>query len=546
MSVEETPCMLFVHACNNAGVKTPNPQLVKFFQENDIYENIKEIDISRNYVGNRGILSLLEMVKVLPNCRSLNLSDQKIYNTDLSDSSVKGNFTIERIVDVCAVHPTISSLNLSSNPISNFAGRKLLSLAKTNQRICRIDVSNTHIDFDLRNCISQQCQANTVTLWNEHAPQHDRMCHSPDNAKDGGPNASEDGGNSCGDHELGSTAEQSTHGGGYVFGASTSWTPPSVVPDLTSIGASWTRRTTVRAKGIDPEEAKKYVPPVFAKQPEETELICNLLMHNVLFSFLTSRGIRVVAGAMYRAEFAKGDKIITYGQENCDKLYIIQHGHANIIKEGQVVFVKTEGSAVGELELLYDTPAVATVQVCADKLTAWVLDRETYRNCVMGTCIRQREMYTEMLSSIPFLQTLDNYERMQVADALSSDEFRPGDFILRFGEVGEWLYIIVEGTVEVVGRDEHGAEKKVCTFSVGDHIGELEFLNNHRNVADVVALTRVTTAKLNRRHFEMCMGPVMDVLKRDSSTEKYEYYRNILEQGKFVAEDGEDAAVFAH
>lgn len=36
---------------------------------------------------------------------------------------------------------------------------------------------------------------------------------------------------------------------------------------------------------------------------------------------------------------------------------------------------------------------------------------------------------------------------MQVADALSSDEFEPGDYILRFNEEGEWLYIIIDGVV---------------------------------------------------------------------------------------------------
>lgn len=70
----------------------------------------------------------------------------------------------------------------------------------------------------------------------------------------------------------------------------------------------------------------------------------------------------------------------------------------------------------------------------------------------------------------------------------------------------------------------------MCEFSKGDHVGELEFLNNHRNVADIIAKTKVTTAKLNRRHFEMCMGPVIDVLKRDSSSSKYEYYQNLLSQ----------------
>ncbi|EPY40472.1 cAMP-dependent protein kinase regulator [Angomonas deanei] len=272
------------------------------------------------------------------------------------------------------------------------------------------------------------------------------------------------------------------------------------------------------------------------------DMIVSLLNQNVLFSFLTKKEMRTVAGAMYKEEFKKDDNIIEFGDKECNKLYIIQIGRADIIKEGQSVFIKTEGTAVGELELMYDTPAVATVKVLTDELVAWVLDRDTYRNLVMGTAIRRRETYVSMLEKVPFLESLDNYERMQVADALSSDEWVEGDYIIHYDDEGEWLYIIIEGDVKVVGRDDDGNDKDVCTFSKGDHFGELEFLNNHRCVADVIATTNVTTAKLNRRHFEMCMGPVMDLLQRNSSSEKYEYYQSILSKKKDTRATSAEAA----
>ncbi|EPY18747.1 cAMP-dependent protein kinase regulator [Strigomonas culicis] len=367
--------------------------------------------------------------------------------------------------------------------------------------MCRLEVADTRIDFELRQKIAKQCEENTVKLWNDQA------------------------------------AKETEEGNDSMFGEGPQWVAPQrAAADLTALGAGRARRQTVRVEGIDPEKAKNYQAPVHEKSSEETDMICTLLNSNVLFSFLTTREIRTVALAMYRTEFKRDDCVMEFGQKNCDKLYIIQSGQADIIKEGQKVFLKTEGTAVGELELLYDTPAVATVKVCTDTLVAWVLDRDTYRNLVMGTCIRRREMYVEMLANVPFLESLDNYERMQVADALSNDEWIPGDHIIRFDEDGEWLYILIEGTVEVVGRDDNGNKTKVCEFSKGDHFGELEFLNNHRTVADVIAVTNVTTAKLNRRHFEMCMGPVIDVLQRNSSTSKYEYYQNVLQHQREAKE----------
>ncbi|CCW61914.1 unnamed protein product [Phytomonas sp. EM1] len=490
--MEDSPCYVYLEACRQQGVKLPNPELVHFLQAHDSFSSIEEIDVSNNYLGNRGILALLDVVKVLPKIRFLNLSDQKLYNTDLNQSSVKGNATIDAIIDVCKTHPTLTSINLSSNPIGNYAGRKLLALAQVNKNVSRIEITNTQIDFELRQRIKAQCDENTMTLWFSHTKQHD------------------------GREEVG-------------FGEGPKWVPDSAPADLTALGAGRGRRQTVRVEGIDPEKAKHYRPPVYEKSEEDMELICNLLTHNVLFSFLTTKEIRSVAGAMYPVEFKRDECIIQFGQKDCNKLYVIQSGQADIIKEGQKVFLKKEGTAVGELELLYDTPAVATVKVCTDNLVAWVLDRETYRNMVMGSCIRRRELYVAMITNIPFLESLDHYERMQVADALSSNEYNPGDYIIKHGETGEWLHIIIDGTVEVIGRDPEGNKTKVCEFSKGDHVGELEFINNHRNVADVIAVTHVTTAKLNRRHFEMCMGPVLDVLKRDSTSSKYQYYQNILQ-----------------
>ncbi|CBZ24714.1 putative protein kinase A regulatory subunit [Leishmania mexicana MHOM/GT/2001/U1103] len=492
MSAEDTPISLFLQACNQEGVTTPNAKLVEFFQSRETFDSILEIDLSNNYVGNRGLLAVLDVIEHLSCFRSLNATDQKLYNSDFSEEAVKGNAVIDRIVEVFKAHPTANSLNLSNNPISNYAGRKLLSLAQVNQRMCLIEVSDTRIDFDLRNKIAKQCEENTRNMW--------------DAEQDGNANS------------------------GSAFGENLEWVPTQATADLTSLGAGRARRQTVRVEGIDPEAAKNYVPPVHEKSQEDTNMICKLLSHNVLFGFLGSKDILTVAEAMYREEFVRDECIIEFGQTHCDKLYVIQSGEADIIKEGQKVFVKTEGTAVGELELLYDTPAVASVKVSTETLVAWVLDRETYRNLVMGSCIRRREMYVSMLAKVPFLQSLDSYECMQIADALTSDEFAAGDYIIHYNEEGEWLYIITEGTVEVIGRDAAGNKTKVCEFHSGDHFGELEFLNEHRTVADIVAVTDVTTAKLNRRHFEMCMGPVMDVLKRNSTSAKYDYYQQVLQQ----------------
>jgi CRP-like cAMP-binding protein len=494
---------VFLAACNAQKIKRPNPMLIKFFTEEEpIIEDLEDIDLTGNYIGNRGIIAVLDVVEKAPNFRSLNLSEQKLYNTDLSDDSIKGNDTMEKVINVCKTHPSITSLDISGNPVSNYIGRKLLSLVEKNPRLCTVNVSNTRIDFDLRGKIKEETEKNTRNMWEAGAAT---------------------------DNEEAAPTEFGAFGG---FGASDDKPDDKKkqqAPDLSALGGGRKARKTVCAKAVDAEAAKQYKSPYFEKSAEMTDLIVQLLHGNVLFTHLDSASLKTIAGAMQRVEFTKNQDVLKQNEEG-STLFIIQEGSANILKEGQCVFVKQAGTAFGELELMYDSPCAATVRCATDRMVCWALDRDTYRNLVMGAAIRRREEFITHVSAIPLFESLSYYEKLQIADALSTDEWQAGDYIIKFDQDGEWMFIVLEGTAEVIGR-ENGEEKFVCDFNKGEYFGELEFLNNHKTVADVKAKTYVRTAKVNRRHFEMCMGPVIDVLKNNSDQTKYEHYRKVLAPG---------------
>ncbi|KAJ9446296.1 putative regulatory subunit of protein kinase a-like protein [Diplonema papillatum] len=81
------------------------------------------------------------------------------------------------------------------------------------------------------------------------------------------------------------------------------------------------------------------------------------------------------------------------------------------------------------------------------------------------------------------------------------------------------MCIILSGEVEVIGRD--GSRKvKVCRWGQGSHFGEV-----HKAVADVVAVAPTLTAPLNSRHFELCLGPIEEKLRKNVDTETYSYHR---------------------
>ena len=294
------------------------------------------------------------------------------------------------------------------------------------------------------------------------------------------------------------------------------------------------RRKTVSSEVIHLEDIDSFIPAVHDKSDTSRAWLSETLESNYLFEHLETKEIDTLVSAMASVELSQSENLLSEGEEG-DTLYLIEHGTSNVIENGEVVRELGEKSCIGEEELMYSAESMCTVTVTSSTLQAWSLDRETYRYIVTKASIKKRALYEDFLNKIDFLKSLSSFERLQVADALKPTDHKDGEHIISFGQEGTHFYIIVEGTVNVIGRQDNekeGSTVQVCTFTVGDCVGELEFINCHCTVADVVADGPVKTAKMGRRHFEKVMGPVEEFLKdRANDHSKFEYYRGKRESG---------------
>ena len=318
-------------------------------------------------------------------------------------------------------------------------------------------------------------------------------------------------------------------------------------------GKRSTRRKTVSSEVINTEDVDGFEAPVYEKEDEEAAWLYEVMEHQYLFDHLDHDELAVLVSAMMKKEVAAGDDVFTQGDDG-DTLYIIYAGEGKGVKDGVVLETYERGAHIGEEELMYSAEAAFTFEAVSD-LTLFSLDRSTYRTMVTKASMKKRALYEDFLSNIDFLQGLTAFERLQVADALKTTEHKDGDKIISYGEEGTHFHIIVSGSVKVVGRAKEDSDREVdvCTFEVGDCVGELEFINEHATCADVVAVGDVKSAKMGRRHFEKIMGPVKEFLKdrykvchllpgclshtwrththvRIQDHEKFEYYRNKLDE----------------
>jgi CRP-like cAMP-binding protein len=279
---------------------------------------------------------------------------------------------------------------------------------------------------------------------------------------------------------------------------------------------------------VGDEDHSDYQPPRIEKPPEVLASLADTVRRCPLFSALQAKDRDVVTGALEQVTLPPGHIIYKEGAIPEDSFwYIVSSGSVRSVKEGAVVANFEPGQSFGEIELMYTTPAlVTTLADSTHGAICFRLDRRTYRKIIMSVCNERRKLYRELLSGVPFAESLTEQQHSVLADALSPIHFAPGDVLIKIGEINEWMYIIVDGVVEVFGS----TGEKVCDLKRGEMVGELEFLNKHAAVAHCQAKTHVHACKLHRDHFEMCLGPVTDYIKAVLRNPKYKYYAET--QGK--------------
>ena len=91
------------------------------------------------------------------------------------------------------------------------------------------------------------------------------------------------------------------------------------------------------------------------------------------------------------------------------------------------------------------------------------------------------------LRRVPLFERLSPEDLQRIASVASERWFEEDAPLVREGEAGDELFVILAGRVRVVHAADAGAERTVRTYGEGDHIGELAVLRERPRIATVVA-----------------------------------------------------------
>ena len=271
-----------------------------------------------------------------------------------------------------------------------------------------------------------------------------------------------------------------------------------------------------------------FKPPINQKSAESAKRLYNKLSNSFLFSHLAEKEKAILVKAMKEEKFNEDEWVIKQGDDG-DVLFVVDKGELDCFrkptKDGKDEFLLTykPGEAFGELALLYNSPRAASI-ITKTKCTLFSLDRETFNHIVKNAVVMRRKKFEQFLSKIPILDSLNSYEKDKICDCLQTKTYDRNDYIIHEGESGDIFYLIQSGTCQATKKNKTtGSEEVVYEFVENDYFGELALLKNEPRAASIIATSNeVEVAFINRAAFKRLLGPLEEILKRNSA--RYDKY----------------------
>jgi NADH dehydrogenase len=120
-----------------------------------------------------------------------------------------------------------------------------------------------------------------------------------------------------------------------------------------------------------------------------------------------------------------------------------------------------------------------------------------------------------------FLDAFIKKETVQLkfneSQGIASLHFEPGEIIFRQGDIGDYLYIIVEGEVEVV-HNENGKDALLAVLGKGEYFGEMALLHQKERSATIKCTKPTNVIALRKRDFGLLMANFEQLKKEIQDT----------------------------
>ncbi len=115
--------------------------------------------------------------------------------------------------------------------------------------------------------------------------------------------------------------------------------------------------------------------------------------------------------------------------------------------------------------------------------------------------------------------------KAEVKSGITHLHYTEGDIIFHKGDVGDYLYIIVDGAVEILETKDK-TEKRLATLGKGEFFGEMALLNQKKRIATVRCIKNCELIAIRRADFHILMTNFGDLRVQFKKTEESRLEKN--------------------
>jgi len=103
----------------------------------------------------------------------------------------------------------------------------------------------------------------------------------------------------------------------------------------------------------------------------------------------------------------------------------------------------------------------------------------------------------DAVAAVPFFSPLEEDARKELADSATLHVFNGGEMIIREGEPGRSIFVILDGRIRVFSRDHHGEELELAILETSQFFGETSFLTGKPRLCSVAAADTSVVVELS-------------------------------------------------
>jgi len=185
-----------------------------------------------------------------------------------------------------------------------------------------------------------------------------------------------------------------------------------------------------------------------------------------------------------------------------------QPSYQDVLKQARERWMDGDTSALTDFEkgigLALGAGDIGTALAAHQKLLAWRPDDKPMHERVAHVIAAARDKAAQAsasgksLDSIPLFWGIPKEELVSVLTHVKPMKASPGQAVVKEGEKGDTLYLIVSGTLRVSTSGQDGQDVPLAALGAGDFFGEVALLTGRPRTATVTALTEVELLTLDR------------------------------------------------